>query len=146
MVKGMQYLTNNEVRKSAGVQKKKNPYIFASTHNSKSHASGWHSINDILERLSLEGAINGTRNRHRAASILATLQLSDHEKHLIYKHFGHSKFINENVHQVAPGSLQLQITGKHLMEINSSGVLKKTRYNPDKKWKVGNDQPCYIQE
>ena len=37
-VKGMQYLTNNEVRKSAGVHEK-NPYVFASTHNSKSHAS-----------------------------------------------------------------------------------------------------------
>ena len=122
-VKGMQYLTNNEVRKSAGVHEK-NPYVFASTHNSKSHASGWHSINDILERLSLKGAINATRNRHRVASLLAKLQLSEHEKNLIYKHFGHSKFINENVYQAAPGSLQLQTTGKRLMEINSSGVLK----------------------
>ena len=95
-----------------------------STHNSESHTSGSHSINDIFERLSLKSAINTTRNRDWVASLLAKLQLSEHKKNLIYEHFGHSKFINENVYQAAPGSLQLQTTGKRLMEINSSGVLK----------------------
>ena len=52
-VKDMQYLTKNEVRKSTDVHKK-NPYVFASTHNSKSHAGAWHSVNDILEILSLK--------------------------------------------------------------------------------------------
>ena len=73
-LQAMKFLTNNEVRKNAAVHDE-NPYIFASTKNSKSHASGWHSINDILKRLSLTGAVNATKNRHRIASLIARLKL-----------------------------------------------------------------------
>ena len=60
-IKGMQYLTNPEAWANIGVNKD-NPYVFASTQNSKGHAYGWHCISDILKRLSLKGAINATRN------------------------------------------------------------------------------------
>ena len=81
-----------------------------------SHASGWHCINDILKRISLEGAINTTRNRHRVASLLAKLNLSDNEKNLIYQH------VNESIYQSAAGSLQLKNTGKRLLEIHDACV------------------------
>lgn len=42
----MRYLTNVEVRRNAGVHHE-NDYIFAITKNSKSHASGWHCINEL---------------------------------------------------------------------------------------------------
>ncbi|XP_057292356.1 uncharacterized protein LOC130616083 [Hydractinia symbiolongicarpus] len=87
-INAMNYLTNMEVRKNAGVHDK-NPYVFASTQRSQSHASGWHCIDYILKRVSLTGAVNATKNRHRVASILARLQLPEAEKQLIYKHFGH---------------------------------------------------------
>ena len=112
----MKFLTKEEVRKDAGVHPN-NRYIFASTQNSESHASGWHCINDILKKLS--GALNATKNRHRVASLLAKLKLSEKEKDLIYKHFGHSEKINENVYQAPPGSQQLRHTGKRLLEINN---------------------------
>ncbi|XP_047145641.1 uncharacterized protein LOC124818656 [Hydra vulgaris] len=82
-----------------------------------SHASGWHCINEILIRLDKKGAINATQNRHRIATILAKLELSEKEKTLIYNHFGHSERINQNVYQAAPGSLQIKTTGKRLRAI-----------------------------
>ena len=71
-IQAMKYLTDQKVRSEAGVHKN-NTYIFPSTQNSQGHASGWHSINCMLKRLNLKGAINATRNRHRVASLLAKL-------------------------------------------------------------------------
>lgn len=113
----MKYLVDPDVRKKAGIRSS-NHYIFATT-NSDGHASGWHCINDMLKKLSLTGAINATTNRHRVASMLAQLDLTNKEKELIYKHFGHSGNINQNVYQAAAGTLQLQSTGKHLLEIQN---------------------------
>ena len=116
-LKAAKYLTDPEVRRLAGVLAG-NHYIFASTQKSDGRASGWHCVNDILKRLSLKGAINATKNRHRVASILAKLQLSEKEKELVLKHFGHSERINENVS--AAGSLQLQTTGQRLLQIRDT--------------------------
>ena len=99
----MKFLTKEEVQKDAGVHPN-NQYIFASTQNSVSHASGWHCINDILKKLNLSGTLNATKNLHRLASLLAKLMLQEQEKDLIYKHFGHSEKINQNVYQAPPGS------------------------------------------
>ena len=92
--KAMRFLTDKEVRKNVGIPDS-DPYIFASTQNSLSHASGWHCINDILLRLHKKGAINATKNRHRVATTLAKLELSEREKTLIYNHFGHSERITK---------------------------------------------------
>ena len=73
----------------------------------------------------MKGALNATRNRHRVASLLRKV------KPLIFKHFGHSKFINENVYQAAAGSVQLQTTGKRLMEIHRSSNSKISKINED---------------
>ena len=75
----MNFLTSEEVRRDAGVLET-NKYIFASTQKSNSHASGWHCINTILERLSLKGAINATKNRHRVATLLGKLHLEEKER------------------------------------------------------------------
>ena len=111
LLSAMKFLTKEEVRKDANVHPN-SQYIFASTQSSVSHASGWHCINDILKKLSLSGALNATKNRHRVASLLAKLKLSEQEKDLIYKHFGHSEKINQNVYQAPPGSQQVRNTGK----------------------------------
>ena len=118
-IEAMKFLTNKEVRRHAGVSEQ-NVYIFASTQQSNSHASGWHCINDILTRLSLKGAINATKNRHRVASLLAKLELSEKEKSLIFQHFGHSKEMNEHVYQAPAGSMQLKTTALLLKQVNST--------------------------
>ena len=55
----------------------------------------------------MKGKINPTRNCHRVASLLAKLELTDKEKEMLFKHFGHSKEINETVYQACTGSMQL---------------------------------------
>ena len=75
----VKFLAHPEIRRNAGVLAT-NCYLFPSTQNRKGHANGWHSINDILKRLSLKGAINATRNRNRVASLLAKLSLTEKEK------------------------------------------------------------------
>ena len=122
----MKFLTDINVRKEAGVRQS-NCYVFASTKQSDGHASGWHCINDILIRLNKKGVINATKNRHRIASLLAKMQLSDQEKELIYSHFGHSESMNKNRYQAAAGSMQLHTTGERLKKIN-----KKSDENEEK--------------
>ena len=118
-IQAMKYLTDEQIRREAGVNEK-NMYVFASTKQSTSHASGWHCINEILKRLNLKGALNATKNRHRVASMLAKLQLSKKEQELIFEHFCHSEHINKEVYQAPPGSMQLQTTGKRLLQINTA--------------------------
>ena len=118
----MMFLTDETVRRHAGMLKE-NKYIFASTQMSDSHASGWHCINESLQQINLKGAINATKNRHRVASLLSKLQVSEKEKELIFKHFGHGAKINENVYQAAAGSLQLQTTGQRLLQINNKVII-----------------------
>lgn len=79
----------------------------------------------------MKGAINASRNRHKVFFLLEELKLSEHEKSLIFKHFGHFKFINENFYQAAAGSVQLQTTGKRLMDIHTSKKSKIGQKNED---------------
>ena len=113
----MKFLIDAQIRNEFGVNEA-NPYIFACTNHSISHASGWHCINDMLVCLSCKAARNATKNRHHVASLLSNLQLSEVEKDLIFKHFGHSQHINEGVFQAPPGAVQIQMTGQKLLEIN----------------------------
>ena len=136
--KGVKFLTDDNIRRQAGVSKK-NHYIFSSTRGSDVYVSGWHCMNEILTRLSMKGMINPTRNRHRVASLMAKLELSEKEKEMIFKHFGHSKSINENVYQACPGSTQLKTTGKILKNLKEgkTGMVhlvmlpEKTGVNPE---------------
>ena len=59
-IQAMKYLTDEQIRREAGVNEK-NMYVFASTKQSTSHASGWHCINEILKCLNLKGALNATK-------------------------------------------------------------------------------------
>ena len=112
----MEFLTSSDVRQNAGVNQI-NKYIFANTQNSKSYASGWHCINEILIKISKKGAFNATKNRHRMASLLAKINLNSKEKELIFNHFGHSSEVNKNVYQAAAGTQQIDTTGHLLMKV-----------------------------
>jgi len=129
-IKAMKFLIDKSVRKEAGVNEK-NVYVFASTKNSTSHVIGWHCIDEILKRISIQGAVNATKNRHRVSSLLAKLELSEFEKKIIYQHFEHSQNINENVYQAPAGAIQLQTTGKRLLAINSTGAAAATSSKTD---------------
>jgi len=112
----LKYLSSEEIRSNAGVSPN-NPYIFANVQNSEKYANGWHCLNQMLKKIFKEGSFNATQNRHRMASILAKLSLTEQEKNLIYQHFGHSEKVNQNVYQAAAGSQQLRTTGKMLLQV-----------------------------
>ena len=110
------YLTNLEVRDNVNIPRS-NKFTFASTNQSDKHTSGWHCVNEMLVRTNQKGSFNATTNRHRVASLLSKLQLTEKEQEMIFKHFGHSRKMNENVYQAAAGTLQLQTTGKRLLQV-----------------------------
>ena len=116
-IKPMQMLCNDEFRLQADVNPE-NKYCFPSTQKSLSHTDGWQCINFILSRISKKGALNATTNRHRVASILAKLQLTDGERDLIYKHFGHSERINATVYQAPAGASHVALAAEHLSKIH----------------------------
>ena len=112
----LKYLTNLEVRDNVNIPRS-NKFIFASTNQSDKHTSGWHCVNEMMVRTNQKGNFNATTNRHRVASLLSKLQLTEKEQEMIFKHFGHSRKMNENVYQAAAGTLQLQTTGKRLLQV-----------------------------
>lgn len=114
--KALEYLTSKEIRSNATISPENN-YIFANTAKSEQYANGWHCLNEMLKKIFKQGSFNATQNRHRMASILARLSLSDNEKQLIYQHFGHSGDVNLNVYQSAAGSQQIATTGKMLLQV-----------------------------
>ena len=119
-ISSLTYLADFEVRRLAGVLPT-NQNLFPSTQNSTSHAIGWHCINQIFKQTFL-GRKNSTveflwKSFHRVVSLLAKLQLPENEKTLNYKHFVHSQSVNENVYQVAAGSMQLKSTEQQLQQI-----------------------------
>ena len=115
--KALQYLCNADVRENANVSRE-NKHLFPSVGQSTNHASGWHSINDMLVRISKKGSLNATKNRHRVASLLANLQLTEKEKDLIFKHFAHSKDVNEEIYQASAGTRQINSIGQMLLEVS----------------------------
>ena len=115
----MEYLVSEETRSNADVCKN-NTYIFANTQGSDRYASGWHSLNEILTKVDKKGAFNATKNRHRIATILARMNLSEGDQQLMFAHFGHSKTVNQDVYQAAAGSLQIATTAKVLLKVKIS--------------------------
>lgn len=113
----LKFLVSPEARKNAGVHDG-NEYIFANTQKSLQYASGWHCVNEMLTEVGKKGAFNATKNRHRIATILAKMNLTDYEQNLIFEHFGHSKTINQTVYQAAAGSQQINCTAKVLLKVN----------------------------
>ena len=125
-VYAMKILSNVEVRKNAGILES-NIYIFASTQGSAKHCSGWHSLDNICEKLPIieRSRVTGTTNRHRLSTLIAGLDLTEIEKDLAYKHFGHSKEMNERVYQAPAAHMQLASTGKHLLAIDTGKYYTK---------------------
>lgn len=133
--KPMQYLMNSDVRENANVSST-NTYAFPSVGNSQNHADGWHAVNAMLIKISRKGAINATKNRHRVASLLSRLQLTSKEKDLIFKHFGHSKNVNEDIYQAAAGTMQVQSTGQKLFHVTYHFSYNKKMYRGIKVKKI----------
>ena len=118
-VEAMKLLANDSVRKEAGVNPT-NSYVFASGQNSEKHFPGWHSLANVCAKLPIKdkSRLTGTSNRHRLSTVLAGFNLTNLERELVFKHFGHSKEINENIYQAPAAHLQLETTGAYLSRVD----------------------------
>jgi hypothetical protein len=56
--------------------------------------------------------------------------LSEKEKNLIFKHFGHSQTVNQNVHQSTSGTMQLKTTGKQLLKLHTGDTSTNNEQQP----------------
>ena len=93
----MQVLSDPVVRSNAGL-KESSPHVFPSTQQSDNHFSGWLSLDNVCQKLSIiKHNINGTKNRHRLSTLIARLGLPENKTELAYAHLGHSGDINKNI-------------------------------------------------
>ena len=120
-VYALKMLADPRIRLDAGV-KESNAYLFPSCQQSEKHCSGWHSLTNVCDKLPVKdkSRLTGTSNRHRLSTLIAALNLTDFERDLAYKHFGHSKEMNETVYQAPAAHMQIMSTGKHLLDIDKS--------------------------
>lgn len=98
--KAMNALSDPKIRKKVGVSES-NIFVFASTQLSEMPFSGWHAIKDVCGHVDLSHPelLNATNNRHRVSTKYAAFDLPEHERHLFYKHMGHSAEMNKNIYQ-----------------------------------------------
>lgn len=102
---------HQEVRKIAGVPPS-NMYIFPSTQ-SDDHVSGTNEIGDVCNTLELSSTLTATAIRHYVSSKFHDTQtLSESQKALYFKHFGHHEKINSTIYQANQCSEEKSIASK----------------------------------
>ena len=124
--KAMRKLVDPNIRDDVGILRM-NKYVFPTTQGSDTHASGWHLIKSICDKIHLQNSsiITATKQRHRVSTIFASYDLTEGDRMAFYEHMGHGKDINENIYQAPPAIKELTKVGKHLSRIdnNSTGKL-----------------------
>lgn len=94
----MSLFINEKVRELAGVPLS-NPYVFASTR-SDDPVNGSHEIGEIRNSLDLSSTVTATSIRHYVATKFPQSHiLSEGEKEIYFKHFGHHEAINSTIYQ-----------------------------------------------
>ena len=63
-----------------------------------------------------------TKNRHQVSTLYAMLDLPARERDLFYSNMGHSKDINETVHQTPAALMEVLKVGKNLANIDKGNI------------------------
>ena len=95
-MKACQLLADGELRAHAGM-KKDNKFLFACTLSSEGHATEPQTVQQVPLAAGISTNLTATKMRHSTAH--ASLERTPHEKDFFFNHMGHSKDINENIHQ-----------------------------------------------
>ena len=74
-----------------------NKFVFPSTKNSELHASGWHAVDRVCDKLNLvnRSRLNTTKNRHRVSTMYSCLHLPLEKPDPFYDHMGHTGDMNK---------------------------------------------------
>ena len=116
----MKKLATSAFRSLAGVLPS-NKFLFASSHSSESHVSGWHAINGICKDLSLHSYedLIATNNRHRNSTLFVALDVPTKDRELFYSHMGHSERMNKDIYQAPLAIHAITTIGKQLMKLDA---------------------------
>jgi len=104
----LEYLTNPEIRKSAGVPDE-NRYVFPSLH-SPDYSSGWHDFFSLCDSLNMK--VTATKMRHFVATEGADIGLNDSELETLFKKLGHDRKIHENIYRCPQSAKSILLTNK----------------------------------
>ena len=126
-VDAMRKLASKDFRVTGGVSLTNN-FLFASSHGSEEHVSGWHALNSICKRLSLHSSehLIATNNRHRISTLFASLDLPRQHRELFYTHMGHSEKMNQDVYQAPLAIQEITKVGRCLLEIDEGNLFLAT--------------------
>ena len=115
----MAKLADPKIRKNANVHPS-NLYIFPCIQGSLNHMSGWHSVQRVCfeARVHEPAKMTATAFRHRASTLYAGMDVPENERHLFYKHMGHSALVNANIYQAPLAIQEVQIVGKRLQQMD----------------------------
>lgn len=116
----MNILSDADMGQRFGVAKT-NTFVFASTQLSQLYFPDWHALKDICKKVLLckPTSSNATNNRHRVSTLNATLNLSERERELFYKHMGHLAEMNQHVYQAPLAVMGITKVGQNLMQIEA---------------------------
>ncbi|XP_060554702.1 uncharacterized protein LOC132715677 isoform X3 [Ruditapes philippinarum] len=109
-------LCNPDIRKDAGVSKN-NAFLFPRTNHSERHCIGSDCIRSVCLKAGIS-SITATKVRHRAATLHASQDTTEHEKEAFFKHMGHSDKINKNVYQCPPAVTEVTKVGKFFRKLD----------------------------
>ena len=123
VLEGLDILCSSTVRESIDIHKN-NEYIFASTHSSLNHVTGVYCFDKVCLSAGVKrkDLLTATKNRHRISTLFAMMDLEPDDRQYIFKHMGHSSFINENVYQSPLVLKELSVVGKGLLKIDESNT------------------------
>lgn len=91
-----------------------NPFLFA-TKSTQYPCSGWHAVSDVCNAAGV--SVNATKNRHRASTVFASLDMSEIDRRIFFDHMGHEEMINKENYQCPPGVRTVKVMGKFLRNL-----------------------------
>ncbi|XP_062576294.1 uncharacterized protein LOC134238193 isoform X2 [Saccostrea cucullata] len=116
-----------------------NHFLFA-TKSSNSHCSGWHAVSSVCEAAGVS-SVSATKNRHRASTVYASLEMSDIDRRVFYDHLGHNESINKENYQCPPGINEVRVMGKFLRTLEDGIVTQPQQKNKQTKECGRTDEP-----
>ncbi|XP_077976766.1 uncharacterized protein LOC144432471 [Styela clava] len=114
-------LANSEIRKDSDINIR-NMFLFPSTKQFLDHCSGWHSVKNVVDAAGVDPHITATAMRHRASTLYASLEISEDQRLVFFKHIGHTEDINKNVYQCPLGIQEVTKVGSYFASLDGMQV------------------------
>ena len=123
VVLALEVLADTTVRQSVGIDTG-NKFIFPFTSFSSDHASGWHSMRNVVNAIDAQkpSSVTATKIRHRTSTLFSYLITSQKEKQNFYDHMGHSADINRDIYQAPPAVSTILDVGRRLQNFDKGNV------------------------